>query len=147
MRTLAAALTYTMIAAAMAYGFVAAAMWLVAPDLSVPRVARAAPPLPPRIAESIARKMEPVPEQPRDAPLAPVSIRPAMQEAQMQEMQVSLARRPGREVKIRDLMPAPAPNRPRKSQRRQPVNTATAAASEVPSAVIPIAAGRSDMPY
>jgi hypothetical protein len=142
MRTLAAALAYTIIAAAMAYGFVAAATWLVASDASAPIVARAAPPIPPRIAESIERRMARVPEQPRDPPPAPASLKPALQEAS-----VSLVARPPVEVNVRNTMAAPAPIRLRQKPRSQQADTITPSAIEVSRATMPIATARSDIPY
>lgn len=141
MRTLAAALAYTIVAVAMMSGFVATATWLVAPD-SAPLAARAAPPVPPRIAESIARKMARVPEQPRDPLPAPVSTRPAMQEAD-----VSLVSRPAQEAKARDVLVAPPPNRPRRIARSPQASTATAAVIEVSRGTMPVATARSDVPY
>jgi hypothetical protein len=140
MRTLAAVLAYTTAAVAMACGFVAVAAWLVAPDASALPVARAAPPIPPRIAESIERKMARLPEQARDSSPAPVSTRPAMQEAR-----VSLVLPPAPEVKLRDR-PAPAQNRPRKAPLSQQAGTATAAV-EVSGGTAPVAAARGDIPY
>jgi hypothetical protein len=141
MRTLAAALAYTIVAVAMAYGFFAAATWLVAPDTSAPLAARAAPPIPPRIAESIERRMARV-ELPPDPPAAPISTKPAMQEAN-----VSLLARPPLEINVRNTMAAPAPNRPRKHPRAQQANTPTASAVEVAPVKLPILTARSDNPY
>jgi hypothetical protein len=142
MRTLTAALAYAIVATAMACGFVAAATWLVAPDASAPLVARAAPPIPPRIAESIERRMAWVPEQPRDPPPTPVSTKPALQEAS-----VSLVARPPVEVSVRNTMAAPAPIGLRQKPRSQQANTATASALEASRVTMPIAAARSDIPY
>jgi hypothetical protein len=131
MRFLARLLTYTAVVCALAGGMVGGTLWLLQPDATMTREARAAP-IPPRIADSIERrKPTPVPV----AAPAPEPAKPVMQTAP-----ASLTHQPT--FRIRDLSPPPPPKR-NKRRERAPV-VAQAPPVSLPQAVT---TARTDFPY
>ena len=137
MKLLALLLGYLGATAGLFGTIVAGVLWLVRPDPNAGHEPHAAP-IAPRIAESIARKMEPLPAV---ADVGARELEPA--KPAMHEMPVSLI--PPREVRIREL----AAHRPLKrkalsSERRVAAQDAAPAA---PSAPAPVSTGRSDFPY
>jgi hypothetical protein len=108
-------------------------MWLIQPGPAVSQEARPAP-LPPRIADSIARR-QPFPvEEP-----TPESVKPAMQEAK-----VSLAPAPVYSARIRELSVPVKQTRKRRSEQAV-AREAPAVSASSPAATI--SAARSDFPY
>ena len=107
-------------------------MWLVAPGPAVSSEARIAP-IPPRLAESIARK-KPVP--PQEPEHRPEQVKPVMKEAA-----VSLTPAPVRAHKIRELTPPV-------KQKRKPRGEQGVAQAAPPAAAAPVVTtARSDVPY
>ena len=113
------------------------ALWLVQPGPAVSQEARP-PPIPARIADSIARK-KPFPvEEPKVA--EPKPVRPAMQEAN-----VSLAPAPVYSSRVRRFGAPPQQTRKRRSE---PALARAAPAVSAPSSpAAPVSAARSDFPY
>jgi hypothetical protein len=131
MRLLARLLIYTAVVGVLAAGMVGGALWLIQPDATMMRQARAAP-VPPRIADSIERR-KPLPV-PVAAP-APEPAKPPMQMAP-----VSLTHQPT--LKTRDLSPPPARKRDKRRENKPVV--AEARPVSVPQAVT---TARTDFPY
>jgi hypothetical protein len=131
MRFLARLLIYTAVVGALAGGMVGGTLWLIQPDASMMRKARAAP-IPPRIAESIERrKPMPMPV----AALAPEPAKPVMQTAP-----AALTHQPT--FKIRDLRPPPSQKRNKRRERKPVV-------AEAPPVSLPqaVTTARTDSPY
>ena len=119
-------------------------IWLVQPGAAVSQEARPAP-LPPRIADSIARKQPfPVEERKVDEP-RPEPVRPVMQQAN-----VSLAPASVHSTAIRPLRP-PA-TQPSKRRGEPPVArmapaAASPAAAPASLGAVTVSGARSDSPY
>ena len=131
MRFLARLLTYTAVVCVLAGGLFGGTLWLLQPDATMTRKARAAP-IPPRIADSIERR-NPMPV-PVTAP-APEPAKPVMVTAP-----ASLTPQPT--FKVRDLRP-PVPPKRNKRRERTPV-VAAAPPVALPQAVT---TARTDFPY
>lgn len=138
-RSLAILLAYVVVSAGLIGGLLSGVLWLVQPGPTVAQEPRAAP-IPPRIAESIERKLAPPP-----APVAvkePEPVKPAMQEAQ-----VSLTSATPR-VQIRDLAPPPPVKRkPRRDERTIASQRASAPQEASSASARVVSTGRSDSPY
>lgn len=131
MRTILFMLLYSAAAGALMLGMVGAANWLIAPDPMLVAPARAAPPVPRRIADSIERKMAPLPEPAREASV----MRPVMQQAPVALTQSA--------PQFRTREPSPPP---RKKTKRKPHNEPMVSSSQdAPARPHPTA--RTDFPY
>lgn len=137
MKLLALLLGYLGATAGLFGTIVAAVLWLVRPDPNAKHQPHVAP-IAPRIAESIARKMEPLPAVADVGAREPEPAKPVMH-----EMPVSLT--PPRDVRIREL-PAHPPLK-HKVPRSEHRVAAQEAAPAMPSAPAPVSTGRSDFPY
>ena len=134
MKTVGTLLGYVARAAALVAVLMSGVLWLVRPDPSLTREAKAAP-ISPRIAESIERKKAP---EPTPAPVAePPKVQPMLQEAN-----VSLTSQSAPKFKIRELGPPPA--RKRKPKGDEPA--VSAAVENTPAPEIRRMT-RNDFPY
>jgi hypothetical protein len=151
LRTLAA---YLAVTAALFGGLVGGVFWLVQPDAQVAREQTAAP-IPPRIADSIARKSAPLP-QPATKPAPDVQPQPAMVEEPetvkpiMHEANVALTPAPHR-VQVRELT-AKTSAKPKPRRQEQTIaarQTPPASAPQETSSVSaqPVSTARTDSPY
>ena len=132
MRTILLMLTYSAAAGALMFGMAGAVNWLIAPDPTLAAPARAAAPVPRRIADSIERKNAPLPEPDKAASV----MRPVMQEAPVALTQ------PAPQLKIREPSSPPS----RKTTKRKPRNEPMISASQdAPARPHPTA--RTDFPY
>jgi hypothetical protein len=116
---------------ALAYG----ALWLISADPASERIVYR-PPLPPRIADSIARRQEPPPPQPA------VTAQPVATPLVMQGANVALHPPPARQVIRESRPPRSHPKRPSKPDARmqaQPLPIAPAPAV--------VTTARSDVPF
>ena len=119
----------------MMFAMVGAAAWLISPDPTLASQVRAPPAIPQRIAESIERKLAPLPE-----PLKETSVmRPVS--GSMREVPVSLTQ-PARHFKIRET----SPTTNKKVKRKLRDETATTASKDAPVAQ-PLPTARTDFPY
>ena len=109
MRTPSSLVFYSIAVVALTCGLSAGARWLVTPGSVEAQPIRAPAPIPPRIAESIERRMARQPEQPREN--APA--KPAMQEAS-----VSLAIQAAPQFKAREVIRVPQEQQQQKKSRR-----------------------------
>lgn len=137
MKTLLALLGYAVVATLLMGVLSGGVFWLIRPDPSLMREAKAAP-IPPRIAESIERKRMPEPVA------TPTSVRAPIQEP-MHEANVAL-RQPATKITIRELGPRPTDKRKRKARVGRTVTSfGDIFDSRATSPSIPM--GRSDFPY
>ena len=142
MRTPSSILFYTIAVVALTCGLSAGAWWLVTPGSVEAQPIRAPAPVPPRIAESIERRMAREPERPREnAPAKP----PAMQEAS-----VSLAVQAAPQFKAREVIRVRQERQLQKKSRRDqrkekpPIDSGRIEAHSGQAAVT---TARTDFPY
>ena len=140
MRLLGVLTAYVAVSLGLFGGLAAGIVWLMQSEPTVAHEQRRAP-IPPRIAESIERKSQPV------APVAvkqPEPVRPVMQEAA-----VALTSAPAaepRRVQIRELAAQPAKKKARREVRNRP-SPSPPAQEAAPAPVRTVSTGRSDSPY
>jgi hypothetical protein len=134
-RSLAILAAYLLVSAGLLGGLLSGVFWLVQSDPTIAREQRSVP-IPPRIAESIERKLVPPPPVVKE----PEPIKQAMQEAE-----VALPQTP-RKVQIRDLAPQPVKRKPRRDERAVALREAPAP-QEASAIVRPVSTARSDSPY
>jgi hypothetical protein len=139
-RSLAILAVYLLVSAGLLGGLFGGVFWLVQSEPAIAREQRSAP-IPPRIAESIERKLVPLPPVVKE----PEPIKQAMQEQAMQEAQVALPQTP-RKVQIRELAPQPVKRKPRRDERAVALREAPAP-QDVSAIVRPVSTARSDSPY
>jgi hypothetical protein len=154
MKLLGTLAAYLAVTAALFGGVAGGVFWLVQPDANAAGEQRAAR-IPPRIAESIARKSAPFP-QPAAKPAPelqpqPVIVKdPEPVQPVMQEANVALTQVPHR-VQVRELTAkTTAKPKPRRQERSIAARqTATASAPQETSSVTaqPVSTGRTDSPY
>lgn len=131
MRVIAGLFAYTAVVCLLAGGVIWSTLWLVEPDPTV-KLERQAPPIPPRIAESIERK--------KPLPVPAVTATPEPVKPVMQEASASLTSQPI--AKIREL--SPPPQRKVKKRREQKSIVADAPAVTPTQSVL---TARTDFPY
>ncbi len=141
MKLIALLAAYLGVGAGLMAGLMSGVFWLVKADASAVQEPRVAP-IPPRIADSIERKMvppQPVPVTPAaivETKVEPEPVKPAMKEAD-----AALTQAP-RKVQIRETNRQVPKKKPRDERRL----AAQEAASDAPPAR-PIATARTDFPY
>jgi hypothetical protein len=134
-RSLAILAAYLLVSAGALAGLLSGVFWLVQSEPTMAREQRPAP-IPPRIAESIERKLVPPPPVVKE----PEPIKQAMQEAEVALTQ------PPRKVQIRDLAPQPVKRKPRRDERALASREAPAPQG-APASVRAVSTARSDSPY
>jgi hypothetical protein len=134
-RSLAILAAYLLVSAGALGGLLSGVFWLIQSEPTMAREQRAAP-IPPRIAESIERKLVPPPPIVKE----PEPIKQAMQEAE-----AALPQAP-RRVEVRDLAPQPVKRKPRRDERALASQEAPAP-QEAPARVRAVSTARSDSPY
>ena len=140
MKLLAVLVSYLAVSAALLGGLIGSVLWIVKPDPNAPPAHAHVAPIAPRIAESIARKMEAVPVTPANASEAePAPAMPSMHVA-------PAALTPAPQVHIRELKPQHAAKRKPAREPRSSAVQASMPAAEAP-VPRPIATARTDSPY
>jgi len=141
MRTPSSILLYTIAVIALACGLPAGAWWLVTPGSVEAQPIRAPAPVPPRIAQSIERRMAREPQRPREN--APA--KPAMQEASVSLAVQAVPQFKAREV-IRVRQERQQQKQSRRNQRKEkpPINSGRIEAHSGRAAVT---TARTDFPY
>jgi hypothetical protein len=153
MKLLGTLAAYLAVTAALFGGLVGGVLWLVQPDVKIAREQTAAP-IPPRIAESIARKSAPPQVAAKPAPeMAPQPVmlkEPEPVKPIMHEANVALTPAPHR-VQVRELTakssakPKPRPQQPSIAARQTPPASAPQETSSVSAQAVSTA--RTDSPY
>ena len=142
MKLLALLLTYLGVSAGLFAGLMGGVFWLARPDPTVAREPRV-PPVPPRIADSIERKMTP-PAPVTPAALTETKVEPEVAKPAMKEADAALTHAP-RKVQIRETKPRP-PIKRKPRDRRSVASQEAARAPEAPAPIVrPLA--RTDFPY
>lgn len=126
-------LLYIGVTAGLFGGLALGVLWLVQPDPSIPQQPKEtrARPVPPRIADSIERKLAPLPV----AAPEPLPVRPAMREGNA-ALVTSVPT-------VRELSKPAAKKRARKPAREEGAVTA----DQAPAAYAPVNRGRTDFPF
>ena len=141
MKLLAVLLTYLGVSTGLFAGLMGGVLWLVRADPTIAQERRV-PPIPPRIADSIERKMAPPPVTP--AAIVETKVEPEAAKPTMKEADAALTQAP-RKIQIRET-------KPRRPIKRKPGDGHRVAVQDAPSApevlapiVRPLA--RTDFPY
>ena len=142
MKLLALLLTYLGVGAGLFAGLVGGVLWLVRPDPTIAQERRV-PPIPPRIADSIERKMAP-PARVTPAALTETKVEPEAAKPAMKEADAALTQAP-RRIQIRETKPrSPIKRKPRDGRSVASHEAAPAPAAPPPSVR---SLARTDFPY